>query len=86
MLKQTNEFQQFIISYLKRFQYEFDFMRSVVEQNPKNFDEPNQLANDLERVSYSIGIALEENFDEEVVKATKMRLTEGEAETFPVKD
>lgn len=77
MQKYTEEEQhellrKFVIKYLKRFQYEFEFLAVVVTSNPEAYKDYNGLWLDLSNTADDIERTLEVNFDKDELENTPM--------------
>ena len=64
--------RKFVIKYLKRFQYEFEFLATVVNSNPDAYEEDKVLWLDLSNIADDIERSLEKNFDKDEVEITPM--------------
>lgn len=64
--------RKFVIKYLKRFQYEFEFLATVVNSNPEAYTDSNILWDNLTDVSGMIEDIIITRFDKDEVEVTPM--------------
>ncbi len=62
----------FLVSYLKRYRYEFEFFQDVIKENAEAFDDAENLRNACERISLNIDMVLREHFEKEVIDDIEM--------------
>lgn len=77
MQKYTEEEQhellrKFVIKYLKRFEYEFEFLATVVTSNPEAYTNTEILYGALTNVSDLIEHILDDNFEKDELENTPM--------------
>ena len=71
--EQIRRLRRFLISYLKRFEYEFEFLNSVVSLNTHAFEDFSEaLVKALEELAERTGETYTKFFDEDEVELTKM--------------
>ena len=75
--KKLDVINKYLITYLKRYSYEFRFLSDVVSENPV-MPTANELDSDLDSISLDIDALLERHFSKELLEETPMFMSSEE--------